>query len=61
MIQSKLYYDNIWKQRLWQKMYPKLVSNKLKVMKGPTPIYIPLGTHQEVSLPIVNSKSTKFN
>ncbi len=26
------------------KMYPKLMLNKLKVMRGPTFIYIPLGT-----------------
>jgi len=25
-------------------MYPKLVLNRLKVMRGPTPIYTPLGT-----------------
>jgi hypothetical protein len=27
-----------------KKMYSKLMSNKLKVMRGPTPIYTPLGT-----------------
>jgi hypothetical protein len=26
-----------------KKVYPKMVSNKLNVMGGPTPIYIPLG------------------
>ncbi len=27
-----------------KKMYPKLMLNGLKVMRGPTPIYTPLGT-----------------
>jgi hypothetical protein len=26
-----------------KKVYPKLMLNKLKVMRGPTPIYTPLG------------------
>jgi hypothetical protein len=60
MIQSKLYYDNVWKQGYDQKKNPKLEFNRLKVLKGPTLIYIPLGTYQEVSLLIVNSKSTKI-
>jgi hypothetical protein len=27
-----------------KKVYPKLVLNELKVMRGPTPIYTPLRT-----------------
>ncbi len=34
-------YENIGYDK---KMYSKLVLNKLKVMGGPTPIYILLGT-----------------
>jgi hypothetical protein len=33
-------YENISYDK---KKYPKLVLNRLKVMRGPTPIYTPLG------------------
>jgi len=43
-----------------KKVYPKLVLNKLKVMKGPTPIYTPLGTWiKEASIETSMSALTK--
>jgi hypothetical protein len=44
MIQTTFYSDNVWKKCYDKKMYPKLMLNGLKVMRGPTPIYTPLGT-----------------
>jgi hypothetical protein len=41
----KVYYKNETrtKQNCDKEMYPKLVLNKLKVIKGPTSIYTPCG------------------
>jgi hypothetical protein len=47
-----IYYDNIYAnmnmKRTWQgygaKLCLRLMLNKLKEMRGPTPIYTPLGT-----------------
>jgi hypothetical protein len=44
MIQTELYYDNIWKQRLRQECVPKIGVEQLKVMGGCNPIYTPLRT-----------------
>ncbi len=50
-IKTNLYYVNICKHeheknmtRLWYKIMPILMLNKLKKMKGFTFIYTPLGT-----------------
>jgi hypothetical protein len=46
-----LYYVNVWKHKhednlkgYGAKLCLKLMLNKLKEMKGPIPIYIPVGT-----------------
>jgi len=44
MIQSKLYSNNIWRQKLWQKSVLKTSVKYTKGNEGPTFIYTPLGT-----------------
>jgi hypothetical protein len=49
-VQTKCYFDNIWKleyEMKWiygARSYVKLMLNKLKIMVGPTSIYIILRT-----------------
>jgi hypothetical protein len=44
MIQTKFYFDNIWKQKLWQKNVPKTRVEQTEGNGKSTPIYTPLGT-----------------
>ncbi len=47
MIQTKLYFNDIWKQKLKQVNVPKIGVERIEVKGSPTPIYTQLGLNSK--------------
>jgi hypothetical protein len=50
MIQIELYFDNVWKQRLWQKIVPKTDVEQTESSGRSYPYLYPIGNLAQGSL-----------